>query len=109
MQNTQFQLNNIALGYQFKGVGILFETKSRSGRALIMESDRNAAILAEIFADSDSEMEIDTENDETSDDESSNDGDKAASSGTASVFAPVDHDEVQVGLVAECFHCVHVL
>ena len=34
--------------------------------ALIMESDRNAAILAEIyFADSDSEMEIDTENDET--------------------------------------------
>ncbi len=64
-----------------------------------MESDRNAAILAEIFADSDSKMEIDTENDETTDDESSNDGDKAASSGTASVFAPVDHDEVQNAFV----------
>ena len=77
-----------------------------------MESDRNAAILAEIFADSDSEMEIDTENDdETTDDESSNDGDKhdkAASSGMkkATVFPPlVEH---QVGLLSQNAFIVYV-
>ena len=74
------------------------------------ESDRNAAILAEIFADSDSEMEIDTENDETTDDESSNDGDKhdkAASSGMkkASVFPPLEH---QVGLLSQNAFIVYV-
>ena len=76
------------------------------------ESDRNAAILAEIFADSDSEMEIDTENDETTDDDSSNDGEKPPSS--SSVFPPNDeHDEDEVNIiyraiVAECINCVHV-
>ena len=57
-----------------------------------MESDTNAAILAEIFADSDSEMEIDTDNDETTDDDdSSNDGEKAPWSST--VFPPNDEQD----------------
>ena len=55
-----------------------------------MDSDRNAAILAEIFDDSDSEMEIDTENDESSDDQGDNESSSESEKGHSRQVDPQD-------------------
>ena len=55
-----------------------------------MDSDRNAAILAEIFDDSDSEMEIDTENDESSDDQGDDESSSESEKGHSSQVDPQD-------------------
>ena len=55
-----------------------------------MDSDRNAAILAEIFDDSDSEMEIDTEKDESSDDQGDDESSSESEKGHSSQVDPQD-------------------